>query len=137
MAVLICICMSSDPPSRLPHNGRLLQLVALTHTLVGAAFYRDELRAIGRDGIAGAVPNRGPKATAFWFLVPSPLLWILGHLLNKAEAAGDAETLRSASRLGLASALVAVLCLPVSGFWAWVAISLRGLHDARQMQRTS
>lgn len=126
--------MNSDPLPRLPHNGRLLQLVALAHALVGAVFYRRELRTIGRDGIAGAVPNRGAKATAFWFLVPSPLLWILGHLLNRAEEEGDAEALRSASRLGLASALVAVLCLPISGFWAWVAISLRGLRDARQMR---
>jgi hypothetical protein len=66
--------------------------------------------------------------------VPSPLLWILGRLLNGAEQAGDHEALRNASRLGLASAVLAALCLPVSGFWGWVAISLRGLRDARRMQ---
>jgi hypothetical protein len=125
--------VSDGSDSRLPSNGRLLQLVAVAHAAVGAAFYREELQAIGRDGVAGAVPYRGPKATAFWFLVPSPLLWILGRLLSKAEDAGDAKALRSASRLGLASALLAVLCLPVSGFWAWVIISLRGLRDARRM----
>jgi Family of unknown function (DUF6463) len=125
--------VSPRPQSRLPGNGHLLQLVALAHTAVGAVFYRDELRAIGRDGVAGAVPNRGPKATAFWFLVPSPLLWILGRLLHRAEDAGDVEAVRSASQIGLASALIAVICLPISGFWAWVAISLRGLRDARRM----
>lgn len=107
--------------------------MALAHTAVGAVLFRDELQAIGRDGVAGAVPYRGPQATAFWFLVPSPLLWILGRLLSAAEQAGDQEALRSASRLGLASALLAALCLPISGFWAWVAISLRGLRDARRM----
>ena len=129
----ICPRVSTGRRSRLPSNGRLLQLVALAHTVVGAAFYRDELLAIGHDGVAGAVPYRGPNATAFWILVPSPLLWILGRLLNRAEEAGDKEALRSASRLGLASALLACLCLPISGFWAWVAISLRGLRDARRM----
>jgi hypothetical protein len=125
--------MSQRPESRLPGNGRLLQLLALAHTAVGAVFFHDELGRIAHDGVAGAVPYRGPKATAFWFLVPSPLLWILGRLLNRAEEAGDTQALQSASRAGLASALLAVLCLPVSGFWVWVGISLRGLRDARRM----
>jgi Family of unknown function (DUF6463) len=116
-------------------NGRLLQIVAIGHAVVGSAIYRDELREIGRDGVAGAVPYRGPKATAFWFMMPSPLLWIVAGLIHRAEQAGDAEALRGASRLSLASALVAVICLPISGFWVWVGISLRGLRDARRMGR--
>jgi hypothetical protein len=124
--------MDPHPPSL--SNGRLLQGVAFAHTLVGAAFFRNELRQIGHDGIAGAVPRRGPKATAFWFLVPSPLLWILGGLLHRAEGTGDAEALRTASQLGLASALAAAICMPVSGFWAWVGISIRGLRDAGRMR---
>jgi Family of unknown function (DUF6463) len=118
---------------RLPGNGRLLQLVALGHAVVGSAFYREELRAIAADGIAGAIPYRGPKATAFWFLLPSPLLWVLGGLMKRAEETGDSQALREASRVSLASAIVAVICLPVSGFWAWLAISLRGLRDARRI----
>jgi hypothetical protein len=125
--------MSARRRALLPSNGRLLQAVAVAHAAVGAAFYREELRQIGQDRVAGAIPYRGPKATAFWFLVPSPLLWILGRLLHRAEAAGDAEALRAASRVGLASSILTVACLPVSGFWAWVAISLRGLRDARRM----
>jgi hypothetical protein len=118
---------------RLPGNGRLLQLVALGHAAVGSVFYREELRTIAGDGIAGAIPYRGPKATAFWFLLPSPLLWVLGGLMRRAEEAGDGKALREASRVSLASAIVAVVCLPVSGFWAWLAISLRGLRDARRI----
>jgi hypothetical protein len=119
--------------SRLPGNGRLLQLVALGHAVVGSAVYRDELRTIAGDGIVGAIPYRGPKATAFWFFLPSPLLWVLGGLMRRAEEAGDGQALREASRVSLASAIVAVICLPVSGFWAWLAISLRGLRDARRI----
>lgn len=110
-------------------------MVALAHTAVGAVFYREELRQVAADGVVGAVPYRGPKATAFWFLVPSPLLWILGRLLNDAENAHDADALRRTSQIGLASAVLATACLPISGFWAWVAISLRGLRDARRIDR--
>jgi len=115
-------------------NGRLLQWVALVHVAVGAVFYRDELRAIARDGVVAGVPYRGPKATAFWFFVPSPPLWLAGRLLHAAEEAGDAEALRGTSRVGAASALAAVVLMPVSGFWAWLLISLRGLRTARTMR---
>jgi hypothetical protein len=118
---------------RLPGTGRLLQLIACGHVGVGSALYRRELREIGQEGILGAVPYRGPRATAFWFLVPSPLLWMLGRLLGRAEAAGDAEMLRSVSLLGVLCAPIAIACVPLSGFWGWLAVSLRGLREARRM----
>jgi hypothetical protein len=121
-------------PASLPDNGQLLRLMAIAHTAVGAVFFRRELRSIGRDGIAGGVPYRGPKATAFWFLVPSATLWQGGRLMSRAEEAGDAEALRDASRIGLVSATIAIVCMPVSGFWGWLAISVRGLWQARRMR---
>lgn len=115
-----------------PGDGRLLEAIGLLHAAVGAVYYRDDLRAIGRDGIVAAVPYRGDKATAFWFLIPSPLVWIAGRLLSSAERAGDAEAQRTAHRVGAASALAAVTLMPVSGFWGWLAISLRGLRRLRR-----
>jgi hypothetical protein len=126
--------MDADTRFELPNSGRLLQLVAFVHAAVGFAFYHAELRSIARDGVVAAVPYRGPKSTAFWFLVPSPPLWIAGRLLSTAEEAGDADALRTASGVGLVSALVAIVCMPVSGFWAWLVISLRGLRKARGMR---
>lgn len=117
-----------------PESGRLLQWLAFVHAAVGAAFYRDELRAIARDGVIAAVPNRGGKATAFWFLIPSPPVWIAGRLLQVAEDAGDLEAQRTAHRVGAVSALAAIVCMPVSGFWGWLVISLRGLRRVRRMQ---
>jgi hypothetical protein len=114
-------------------NGRLLQALAFGHVLVGVAVYRRELRQIAREGVVGAVPYKGSKATAFWFLAPSPLLWSEARLLQRAEQQGDRQALRGASRVGLASALIAATCVPVSGFWVWAAISLRGLRVARRM----
>jgi uncharacterized protein DUF6463 len=113
-------------------EGALLRALAIAHALVGLAFYRRELTALYRDGLIGGVPNRGDKATAFWFLLPSPLVWVIGRLVSDAGAAGDDDALRRAHGVSLISATVAILCMPVSGFWAWLAISVRGLKRARR-----
>jgi len=109
----------------------LLRILALAHAAVGIAVYRRELRAIARDGTFASVPYRGPKATAFWFFMPSPLIWVIGGLVAKAEEANDWSAVRDAHRFSLFSALAATVLLPVSGFWGWLAISLRGLLRAR------
>lgn len=119
----------------LPGNGLLLRLLALAHVAVGAVLYRRELRSIARDGIAGGVPYRGPKATAFWFLVPSAAIWQAGSLMSRAEESGDAAAVRNASGIGLVSAAIAIVCMPVSGFWGWLALSARGLWQARRMSK--
>jgi hypothetical protein len=124
--------MDSDKRRSGPGDGRLLETIGLLHAAVGAAYYRADLRAIGRDGVLAAVPYRGEKATAFWFLVPSPLTWIAGRLLTSAERAGDVEAQRTAHRVGAVSALAAVTLMPISGFWGWLAISLRGLRRLRR-----
>jgi hypothetical protein len=102
--------MSARERADMPGSGRLLQGLALVHAAVGAVFYRKELGAIKRDGIVAGVPNRGPKSTAFWFLVPSPVVWIAGHLVGAAEEAGDERALRTAHRVGAISALTAIVC---------------------------
>jgi uncharacterized protein DUF6463 len=117
----------------LPGEGAQLRALAVLHALVGAVFYRRELGAIRRDGALAGIPYRGPKPTAFWFLLASPLVWTIGRLVGDAEAATDWAAVRRAHRLGLASAVVAILLMPVSGFWGWLAISLRGLRRAGSM----
>jgi hypothetical protein len=117
-------------PSRID-DGRLLRVLAVAHAAVGLAFFRAEIRSIAGDGVLAAVPHRGPRATAFWFLVPSPLVWVIGRLVSRAEEAGDWEAVRRAHGASLASASLAAACMPVSGFWGWLAISARGLWRAR------
>ncbi len=113
-------------------DGDLLRLLALVHTIVGFGFYRVELRALRKSRIFASVPYRGPRATAFWFLVPSPLMWIIGSLVRDAEHAGREDAVRAAHRVGLMSAVLAIVCMPVSGFWGWLAISMRGLGRSRE-----
>jgi len=108
-------------------TGALLRAIALAHAAVGAIVYRPELCDIAEDGVLGAVPYRGARATAFWFLVPSPLLWVLGGLLTRAERAGEVRYVRSANRLGALTALAGAMLLPLSGFWGLLVICLRGM----------
>jgi hypothetical protein len=109
-------------------DGDLLRLLAVAHTTVGLGVYRAELRSIGRSRVFASVPYRGPRATAFWFLVPSPLMWIIGRLVGDAEHAGRWDAVRAAHRVSLMSAAVAIVCMPISGFWGWLALSARGLR---------
>ena len=120
-----------------PGEGVLLRLLSIGHALVGIAIYRRELRSIVRDGVLAGAAYRGPKAAAFWFLVPAPLTWIIGRLVSDAEEAEDWSALRRAHRLGLISAAIAIFCLPVSGFWGWLALSSRGLRRARKATGTT
>jgi hypothetical protein len=113
-------------------DGGLLQLLAAAHAAVGICLYRDELRSIARDGVVAAVPFRGSKATAFWFLMSAPTWWLAGHLLAACEQAQDEHARRVARRVALATAAVGVTCTPVSGFWGLLLVSLRAY---RQTQR--
>ncbi len=127
------IWFDRDANGRLPGSGRLLQLTSIGHAAVGVALYREELRAIARERVVGAVPYKGSKATAFWFVMSAPSWWLVGHLVGAAEEAGDENALRVASRVALAIASVGVMCTPVSGFWGLLLISLRGRRQARRV----
>ena len=127
--------MASHLRDRLTGTGPLLQLLAVGHAVVGITYYRAELRSIAAEGVVAAVPYRGPRSTAFWFLMPSPPLWMAGRLVSAAERGHDAQALRTVHMVGLGTALAGVACMPVSGFWALLLISLRGLRETRQMGR--
>jgi uncharacterized protein DUF6463 len=117
----------------LPGEGALLRGLAVLHALVGMITYRRELGSISRDGVIAGVPYRGPKPTAFWFLIASPLVWVIGRLVTDAEAIGDWDAVEHAHRLSLASAAAAIVLMPISGFWGWLVISARGVRRARAM----
>jgi hypothetical protein len=121
-------------PSRVP-EGILLRALAAVHALVGLIVFRRELGVQRRRGFLGRVPIRGSRATPFWFLLASPLVWVIGGLIGEAEEREDWPALRRAHEQSLAAAVLCCLCLPVSGFWGWLLISWRGLRHARQGER--
>ncbi len=115
-------------------TGMLIQLAAIGHAAVGARLYREELRAIVNEGCLGAVPYRGSRATAFWFLMSAPAWWLIGRLVSAAEDGQEETVLRVARSTSLATATVGVICVPVSGFWALLLISLRSISRAPRIR---
>jgi hypothetical protein len=110
--------------------GRWLQVVGLGHGAIGLWAYRDvlagtarEVRQRGPAAIVGAVPDRGDRATAFWFLVAAPALWSVGRTLEPGD--------RAAGSVLAATGVVGTVLMPTSGFpalaalGAWAALSSR------------
>lgn len=111
--------------------GRLLQIVAVAHAGVGAVLHRDALADVVRRGVLGSVPDRGDRATAFWFMAAAPALWLGGRLLRSAESSGDLDAQAAAGRVLIATGVVGSAAMPVSGFWALAAIGISALRGRR------
>lgn len=108
--------------------GWWLQLIGVAHAGVGAVAYRDALAEIAGDGLVASVPDRGDRATAFWFLATAPALWLAGRLLRSAEASDDRGAQRVAGGVLTATGVAGAAAMPVSGFWTVVAVGIAALR---------
>jgi hypothetical protein len=110
--------------------GRWLRVVAIGHAVVGGWLYRDvlaatagEVRRRGPAALVGAVPERGDRATAFWFLVAAPTLWSIGRTLEPGD--------RAAGTVLAATGVAGSVLMPGGGFPAvaalgtWAALTRR------------
>jgi hypothetical protein len=95
------------------------------------ALHRAPLADVLGRGVVAAVPDFGDRATAFWFVAASPLLWVSGRLLRAAEAHGDHRAQRDAGRVLAAVGAIGAAAMPVSGFWSLVAVGLRAAARPR------
>lgn len=94
----------------------------MAHAAVGTVVYRDVLADLARHRLVGTVPERGDRATAFWFLAAAPSLWLGGRLLRSAEEHGDTSAQRAAGAVVTTVGAVGSAAMPVSGFWALVVV---------------
>jgi hypothetical protein len=108
--------------------GWWLQVLGVAHAGVGAGLYREALGDIARSTLVGSVPDRGDRATAFWFMAASPLLWLSGRLLRSAESAGDLGAQRAAGSVLTAAGVIGSAAMPRSGFWGVTATGLLALR---------
>ncbi|TCP53520.1 hypothetical protein EV191_10487 [Tamaricihabitans halophyticus] len=115
--------------------GWWLQAVSAAHAGVGVALYRDAVAEIAARKYVNAVPERGDRATAFWFLTAAPALWTAGRLLRSAESAGDAAAQRTAGRTLVTAGLFGSAAMPASGFWAVAAIGAAAWRRGRSAIR--
>lgn len=116
-------------PRRSP--GWWLQFLGVAHAALGAVVYRAAIGDIARDKVVNSVPDHGDRATAFWFVVAAPILWLGGRLLRSAESTGDVDAQRAAGIVLTATGAVGSAAMPsVSGFWAVVAVGVSALRRA-------
>ena len=115
--------------------GWLLMAVAALHAAFGLWIGRRALVAIARDGFVNAVAPHLDRSFAFWFLLASPFLWIVGRFAVWVAS----ERRRPPVWLGrslLMLALAGAVLMPVSGFWlillpaAWLWLAARAPHRA-------
>src|SRR6185369_15313910 len=79
-------------PERTPlrwNPGTLLIATAFGHTVVGVALFHDAYAAILRDGFLDAVAPHADRMVAFWFLLFSPVCFLLGQIVTRAIAHED------------------------------------------------
>ncbi|MFD2093210.1 DUF6463 family protein [Blastococcus deserti] len=119
-------------PHRQPGSRRSpgwwLQCLGVAHGVVGVGLYRQPLAQIARGRIVGSVPDTGDKATAFWFMVAAPTLWLGGRLLRSAESHGDSAAQRTAGGILTVTGLTGSALMPTSGFWGVAAVGISSLR---------
>ena len=81
-------------------TGRLLMATAVGHALVGLILFREPIAAILNDGLVNAIQPplfaaeaRFDRIAAFWFLLFSPVLFLLGQITNWTVEQRDAHSL--------------------------------------------
>jgi len=117
------------------HIGRLLIGVGAGHLVVGVVLFHAPVAAMLRDGIVNSVPlgTAFDRQAAFWFLLASPLTFLLGHLTNRALEHHDAQLVRVVGWNLLGIATVGVVMMPVSGFWLLLALAPVFLREAHRL----
>jgi Family of unknown function (DUF6463) len=104
--------------------GRALMATGIGHALLGLVLFREPLAAIVREGIANTIRDgQYDREAALWFLLFSPLCFLLGQLVNHAIEHRDRRLFALVGWNLIAIGGVGALIAPVSGFWILLAIA--------------
>ncbi len=106
--------------------GPALVLIGIGHAVATVLLFRDGAAAIVAHGVAGAISTAsGADAqAAFWFGLFAPTLVFFGWLASHAIAREDAALVAAIAWFLVGTALVGVVVMPVSGFWAVLAVGI-------------
>lgn len=111
--------------------GEFQMAIGALHTLVGILLFREQLAAIGRDGVGNAVDPHADRQAAFWFLTSGALIVTSGQLARWAQR----RTGMLPAAFGwntLAIGVAGVVVMPISGFWLVIAQALFALAASRR-----
>jgi hypothetical protein len=101
-----------------------MMVTAVGHAMVGAFLFSEPLSEMVREGVINSI--RPPmysaqphfdRAAAFWFLLFSPVLFLLGQIINHAATHGDTRSLRLIGWYLIGIGTVGSAILPLSGNW--------------------
>ena len=108
--------------------GGLLIAIGVVHVLLGL-FEIDVLSDVAGDGVVNAIDPHEDRQVWFWYMTAGWLVLLVGQLARWIERRHG----RLPAFLGwatLAIAVYGVVLMPVSGFWAILAVAVLMLRDA-------
>lgn len=103
--------------------GYVLIALGIGHTVTGIILFRPALVDLFRDGFANAVLAHRDRRLAFWFLMFSVLLFLLGQFTLYAAATNDMFLLKVIGWYGLGIGAVGATAMPKSPFWIALIVS--------------
>jgi hypothetical protein len=98
--------------------GKSIVLIGIAHGAAGLIAYRSEIVDLVRAGLVNTISVTGDHARdeAFWFLIFTIPLLIIGGLVDRMERLG--QPLPAATVSGVAGmTAVGIVMMPASGFW--------------------
>jgi uncharacterized membrane protein len=106
--------------------GPALVAIGVGHAACTLLLFPDGIAAITARGVAGAITLESPREAhaAFWFGLFAPALVFMGWVASHALAVGDRTLLELLAWFLFTTAVVGVVVMPVSGFWAVLVVSL-------------
>lgn len=112
--------------------GPALVLIGVGHAVCTLVLFPDGVATIVGRGVAGAITPDTPAEAqaAFWFGLFAPALVFMGWLASHALVAGDGVLLGLLAWFLVGTAVVGIVVMPVSGFWAVLAVGLLMLRVA-------
>ncbi len=120
--------------------GPLIMATAIGHALVGTFLFFEPLSAIAAEGVINSIQppmySAQPhfdRIAAFWFLLFSPVLFMLGQIINYAVSHRDASSLRLIGCYLVGIGIAGAAILPVSGNWLLLPLGAIVLKAAREV----
>ena len=120
-------------------TGPVVALTGIGHAVVGLVLFNAPLTAILDAGFFNTIQPPSyvanphfDRIAAFWFLIFSPVLVLLGQLTSRAVRRRDTHTLYAIGWYLLAIGVVGVAVLPVSGNWVLIGLGGLVLRAGRQ-----
>jgi hypothetical protein len=103
---------------------RALMVTGVGHALLGLVLFREPIGAIVANGIANSIHvGQYDRAAAFWFLLFSPLCFLLGQLVDHAMERRDRWLFTVVAWNLAAIGCIGVLIMPISGFWILIVLA--------------